>query len=80
MAGKEIQTGMGTEELNRMKCVNCGHLDTERFDTFGYCDIVGIFVEKEQTACISHTEIKRPIGFTILNAKKILLTYKTKSK
>lgn len=57
---------MGNEELNQLKCKDCGHIDTERFDIYGYCDVVGFFIEKEQGACMSHTGINKPqktIGF-----------------
>lgn len=69
MAGGQIQKGMGTENL---KCKTCGNIELT-FDNFGYCKNTRLYVDKDSTACVSHTAFRKDaqIGFkpTYINKK-----------
>lgn len=60
MAGGKIQKGMGTEELNALRCGTC---DKRRIGNIGQieCKMTGYPVNKDQPACISHSKLNEII-------------------
>lgn len=55
MAGGKIQKGMGTEELNALRCGTCKKF---RMGIHGQmiCNMTGCPAHKSNFACISHTD------------------------
>lgn len=60
MAGGKIQKGMGTEELNALRCGTCNE---RRMGNDGQmvCKITEFPTDKHQSACISHSKLNEII-------------------